>query len=278
MRQVEFSDEKHGRVLGSGILLQTENGGETWQPILQATKQNLPRVSTMHFLNAQEGWLGARIGQTLHTTDGGKTWKVQKTGTTTANITDLHFINSQKGWAVTPQRRDGGFILHTVDGGDYWKIQAKTNQAGIAIHFADENNGWVILGNGNSLLTEDGGETWRLQTTAQSTRGLQRITFRSHTNAWGLGGGGVYLTEDQGLTWKAVSVATGDDNDNMFANMFAMRETDPEMLEESELESEEADDEEEEGRGGTDVNIRRNTGGNSKSAPNTETTSGTLRT
>lgn len=104
------------------------------------------------------------------------------------------------GWAVTPQRRDGGFILHTVDGGDYWKIQAKTNQPGIAVHFADENRGWVILGNGNSLLTEDGGETWRLQTTTQSTRCLQRITFRSHTNAWGLGGGGAYVTEDQGLS------------------------------------------------------------------------------
>ena len=239
LRQVEFSDKKHGRILGTGILLQTENGGETWQPILQATKQNLPRVSTMHFLNSEEGWLGAAIGQTLHTTDGGKTWKIQKTGTTTANITDLHFINSQKGWAVTPQRRDGGFILHTVDGGDYWKIQAKTNQPGIAVHFADENRGWVVLGNGNSLLTEDGGETWRLQTTAQSTRGLQRITFRSHTNAWGLGGDGAYTTEDQGVNWKAVPVAMGDD-------MFAMWETDSAIPEESEPELKESEEEGEE--------------------------------
>ena len=153
LRDVEFVDEKHGRILGAGVLLQTEDGGETWQPILQSTKQNLPRVSTMHFLNAKEGWLGARIGEILHTIDGGKTWKIQKTGTTTASITDIHFINSQEGWAVTPQRRDGGFILHSVDGGDYWKIQAKTNQPGVAVHFADENRGWVILGNGK-LLTQ----------------------------------------------------------------------------------------------------------------------------
>ena len=239
LRDVEFVDEKYGRILGSNVLLQTENGGETWQPILQTIKQNLPRINSMHFLNAAEGWLGARIGEILHTTDGGKTWKVQKTGTTTANITDLHFINSQEGWAVTPQRRDGGFILHTVDGGDYWKIQSKTNQPGVAVHFADENRGWVILGNGNSLLTEDGGETWRLQTTTQSTPGLRRITFRSDTQAWGLGGDGAYVTEDNGLTWKAVPVTMGDD-------MFAMQETDPEMAEEFDPELEEEAEEEEE--------------------------------
>ena len=153
LREVEFTDENHGRILGSGVLLQTNDGGNHWKSIIQTTKQNLPRINTMHFINENVGWLGASIGQIVHTTDAGKTWKVQKTGTTNQNITDLHFINSQMGWAVTPQRRDGGFVLHTIDGGKYWKIQAKTNQPGIAVHFADEKHGWVILGNGNSLIT-----------------------------------------------------------------------------------------------------------------------------
>ena len=47
LRQVEFSDAKHGRILGANVLLQTEDGGETWHSILQTTKQNLPRVSTI---------------------------------------------------------------------------------------------------------------------------------------------------------------------------------------------------------------------------------------
>lgn len=84
----------------------------------------------MQFINAKEGWLGAGAGQTLHTTDGGLTYKLQRTGTTTSAISDLHFINSEEGWAVTAQRRDGGYVLHTTDGGDYWQILAKTNQAG----------------------------------------------------------------------------------------------------------------------------------------------------
>ena len=128
-----------------------------------------------------------------------------------------------------------GLSSHTVNGGDYWKIQAKTNQPGIAVHFADANRGWVILGNGNSLLTEDGGETWKLRTTSQSTRGLRRVTFRSDTQAWGIGGGGAYITEDQGVNWQSIPVATT-------ADILAMREAAPATPETSESKSEEAEE------------------------------------
>ncbi len=228
--------KKMDEFLGQAFYFKQIMVAKRGKPIVNTTRQNLPRISMMQFINEKEGWLGASIGQILHTTDGGKTWKVQKTGTTNANITDLHFINSLEGWAVAPQRRDGGFILHTVDGGNYWKIQSKTNQPGIAVHFDDEKHGWVILGNGNSLLTEDGGETWKLRSTTQNPRGLRRITFRSHTHAWGIGGGGAYITEDQGVNWETIPVATGD-------NMFAMRQPSPETPEESEKEETEKGEE-----------------------------------
>ena len=211
LRDVQFTDHKHGRILASNMILQTENGGETWKPMVKTTQQNLPRISMMKFINKDVGWLGASIGQVLHTTDGGKTWQVQKTGTTNANITDLHFINDLEGWAIAPQRRDGGFVLQTVDGGKYWKIQSKTNQAGIAVHFADAKNGWVILGNGNSLISNDGGETWKMQITKQSPNRLRNITFRSHTHAWGIGDGSAYITKDQGLNWQQIPVSIGSE-------------------------------------------------------------------
>ena len=222
LREVEFTDAQHGRILGNGVLLETENGGNSWKTLLDTTKQNLPRINAMHFINKETGWLAAAIGEIVHTKDGGKTWKVQKTGTTNQNITDIHFINEEMGWAVAPQRRDGGFVLHTVDGGNYWKIQAKTNQAGIAIHFADEKQGWIILGNGNSLLTQDGGETWILRATTQNTNGLRRITFNSHSSAWGMGGGGAYITSDQGQNWERISVSTGEET-------LAVQQTVPEI-------------------------------------------------
>ena len=129
----------------------------------------------------------------------------------------------------------GGFVLHTVDGGNYWKIQAKTNQAGIAIHFADEKQGWIVLGNGNSLLTQDGGETWVLRATTQSTNGLRRITFSSHSSAWGMGGGGAYITNDQGQNWERISVSTGEET-------LAVQQTVPETIDDPDEENNDDED------------------------------------
>ena len=80
---VTFTNESHGWITGRGMLLRTENGGSTWE-VVKGILQNFRRISTMQFINTKEGWLGAGAGQTLHTTDGGLTYKLQRTGTTTA--------------------------------------------------------------------------------------------------------------------------------------------------------------------------------------------------
>ena len=94
--------------------------------------------------------------------------------------------------------------------GKYWKIQSKPIRQACG-HFADAKNGWVILGNGNSLISNDGGETWKMQITKQSTSRLRNITFRSHTHAWGIGGDSAYVTKDQGVNWQQIPVSTGNE-------------------------------------------------------------------
>ena len=107
-----------------------------------------------------------------------------------------------EGWAVAPQRRDGGFILHTTSGGDYWQIQSKTNQVGIAIHFADAKSGWVIVRSGDSLITNDGGLTWTRRPSELGNR-IRSVKMRSHHEAWGVSPDGqILLTRDQGRGWE----------------------------------------------------------------------------
>ena len=141
---------------------------------------------------------------------------------TDKSITDLHFINSQEGWAVTPQRRNGGYILHTVDGGEYWKTLAKTNQSGVAIHFVDSQSGWVLMGNGVSLTTADGGLTWKRRTSNIDGR-IRRVKFHDHTHAWGIGGGGAVLTtRDQGRSWERLQLEEEEEEDEGEADWFDM--------------------------------------------------------
>ena len=166
----------------------------------------------LHFINPKEGWLGVDRGQILRTSDGGKTWTLQQTGTTHQPITHLYFITSKEGWAVAPQRRTGGLILHTVDGGDYWEIQARTHHRCIGVHFLNARSGWVVMENGTSLLTTDGGESWKQDLEAKpNIKGvdldihLHTVKFRNHSAAWGIDNRGIILTtHNQGKNWEPI--------------------------------------------------------------------------
>ena len=108
-----------------------------------------------------------------------------------------------------PQRRDGGMILHTVDGGDYWQIQAQTHQRGIGVHFSNAQSVWVVMEDGSSLLTTDGGVTWKQTPRIDLGIRLHTVKFRNHTEAWGLTGGTIFTTQNRGKSWETVRFSLG---------------------------------------------------------------------
>ena len=165
----------------------------------------------MYFINPKVGWLGVNDGQTLYTNDGGKTFRLQKTNLGRDPITDLHFINMKEGWAVTPHLMKGGYILHTVDGGAYWQVQARTHKYGVGVRFMDKASGWVVLEDGTSLTTSDGGTTWK-QSSSQMPDGvrLSAVKFRNHTEAWGIvNEKRLVTTRNRGTTWETVEGSFG---------------------------------------------------------------------
>jgi photosystem II stability/assembly factor-like uncharacterized protein len=72
-------------------------------------------LTAAYFTNPTTGWVVGALGTILSTTDGDKSWKQQKSGTT-KSLESVYFASSSTGWAVG----DGGVILSTVDGGDKW--------------------------------------------------------------------------------------------------------------------------------------------------------------
>ena len=113
---------------------------------------------------------------------------------------------------IRDRRRTGGFILHTVDGGDYWQIQTTTHQRCIGVHFLNAKSGWVVMEDGTSLLTTDGGENWKRDLeTERDIKGtnldIQMLTvkFRNHTEAWAIDSERTILTtQNQGKSWEAM--------------------------------------------------------------------------
>ncbi len=178
----------------------------------------------LRFLSASEAFaIGANT--ITHTLDSGVTWI-----TTTASIQaatqcqgvfDGTFVNSRTGWLIThqwPVSTDSSFIYKTTDGGANWVRQRSSPIAAEQyashryshIHFADEDNGWVI-GKGIIEHTTDGGQTWTTQLLWKEQQSnndwLNCSFFRNEREGW-VGGYGSFIlhTTDAGQTWTTQHV------------------------------------------------------------------------
>ncbi|MEW6301664.1 MAG: YCF48-related protein [Thermodesulfobacteriota bacterium] len=122
------------------------------------TKLSRPSANLhgVFFLTKEEGWAVGQLGKIFHTTDGGKSWEEQHSGTNLLLTAD-DFVDRARGWIVGER----GIILASDDGGATWHVQ----QSGITyplfdVDFTDRETGWAVGHWGTMLFTEDGGKRW----------------------------------------------------------------------------------------------------------------------
>lgn len=147
---------------GNHFMLQTVNGGMTWDSVGYASYRSL---MDMKFLTKQVGWVTADgpaiITAVRKTTDGGKNWNVQKIFDCSDRTTYISFPDTVNGWVVQYTCLGNQLeIWHTKDGGTNWELQWV--QPGVHPHrifFSDINNGWVVTRTGKILHTTNGGIT-----------------------------------------------------------------------------------------------------------------------
>lgn len=108
------------------------------------------------FFTKEEGWVVGQLGKIFHTTDGGKSWEEQKSGTNVL-LTAVDFVDRTHGWVVGER----GVILYSEDGGSTWKQQQSDLIYPLfRVEFIDRNTGWAVGHWGTILFTEDGGRHW----------------------------------------------------------------------------------------------------------------------
>jgi len=95
-------------------------------------------------------------GTVLYTTDNGKNWRAQATGTT-EHLFGLTFVTKQMGWAVGSR----GTILHTRDGGRSWINSSLSEDLALSsVAFVNSTRGWIVGEFGVIFQTQNGGKNW----------------------------------------------------------------------------------------------------------------------
>ncbi len=148
----------------------------------------------------------------LHGPAMAQTWQVvhQKPAVT---LFDLQILPDGMHGYATGNQGNLSVVYATDDGGNEWKsllIPFATTARINAVHFVNQDTGWVAGYDGFIARTSDGGQTW-VQQISGTNRKLYRIHFVSDAEGWITGGwndGTSYLllhTTDGGQNWQNMS-------------------------------------------------------------------------
>jgi len=161
-----------------GKILETPDGGRTWEPRPSGVDTALYVV---RFVDDQHGWIAGQEGVILHTADGGKSWQKQESHAVIKDgdveqpvyLFGLHALDAEHAWAVG----DRSVLTSTSDGGATWRSRKVPMELDISggqslasadpifydVKFTDAQHGWIVGEFGKIMHTEDGGETWKEQ-------------------------------------------------------------------------------------------------------------------
>jgi photosystem II stability/assembly factor-like uncharacterized protein len=210
-----FTSPNEGWVVGDlGRVYKTTDGGTTWQRQEASGRDPMLGISC---LDGKQAWISSIAGRVFKTADGGTTWTLQQTPVK-RNLFKIVFVNPLRGTAVG----DFGAIVHTEDGGATWqevslpedfKLPDSALDSGVlpndallyGMSFVDETHGWISGEFGTILATEDGGQTWKQQSSGLETT-LFGVDFEDRNTGLAVGIDSIILrTDDGGATWTPLS-------------------------------------------------------------------------
>ena len=165
-------------------VLKTTDGGNNWFQLDLGLGSGYVfggPLYSVHFIDANIGWLVGANNFIIKTTDGGNTWSRQYF----TNVIDEHILQED--------------YIPGEDG-----IGGNLN-----VFFKDENMGWIV-GGGNYydvkksriVQTTDGGSTWFVNYYGPRTSWLSSSFVTPGGKGWAVGyNGTIFISDDNGLSW-----------------------------------------------------------------------------
>jgi len=113
---VYFLNQDTGFVVGTNIILKTEDGGTSWQSSFSGNFL----LEGVYFSNSTTGFvvgydITGNRSTIIKTIDTGANWTINKL-TTTSILNDIYFVDTNTGFIVGTD----GTAFRTIDGGNTW--------------------------------------------------------------------------------------------------------------------------------------------------------------
>ncbi|MDZ7291681.1 MAG: YCF48-related protein [candidate division KSB1 bacterium] len=160
------------------------------------------KYHAIDFVNENQGWVVGDGGAIFHTTNGGKTWLKQASGTTD-DLMRVQFVDEDFGWVAGTRA-----ILHTENGGLSWTKQLSDSSQSkfVCMCFVNRFRGWVRGPSvGTIYRTVNGGAQWEVQQIGESI-GVTDISFVNENVGYVLLGiSRICKTTDGGNQWNKIS-------------------------------------------------------------------------
>ncbi len=191
-----------------GVVLYSDTGGNTWQ---QAVVPHSNTLTSVTFIDAQNGWAAGHGGIILHSGDGGQTGTKQFDGNQ-ANQQWLNFIQQRRDSLAETieelddsQQAERDDLEYRLDDAEYaLEDAALALQTGpvdpfLDIWFGDAKNGVAVGAYGMIYRTEDGGENWVI-----AAAGIENPDRYHYYDVDADRSGRLYLSGEAGLMYRSL--------------------------------------------------------------------------
>lgn len=203
-----------------GVVIISEDDGQTWE---QADVPASVTLTSVHFPTPETGWAVGHDGLILHSSDGGRTWVKQLDGhelnTQIIEVAERIVANSRA--ELEALQADETADEYDVEDAEFMLEEAEFALEGamddtaagpvrplLDVWFRNEREGIVAGSYGMLLLTDDGGETWKLESDRMENPEafhLNRIRAAPDGAVFIAGESGfVYRSRDNGASWDSL--------------------------------------------------------------------------
>ena len=181
---------------GDGIVLKSEDGGESWEP------QTIPVTSPLRGVKCLDTETCYGVGDVIIKTEDGFTWTLEDDRD--AILWSIDATSETN--AVTVGNL--GTNLRTVDGNDwegYTPTPFDSSRPSFSdIFFASTTEGWIVGAAGTFKYTDDGGASWTDRDTGETLGYSDIFSLDGGETLWACGPfTHIVKSEDAGFSWEA---------------------------------------------------------------------------